>query len=140
MRANLVIVLCIAAIWFLIRNQDGGILPPKPDDAIPAPIDGPGNAVLIVYESEETRAMPSSQGAIFTSVPFRDFLNRHNVEFRIWDQHLDTQHDIPRFAKALRNPRDSLPWIYISNGETGHSGPLPDTVDETQELISKHVR
>ncbi len=41
-----------------------------------------------------------------------------------------------RDAYAVK--RDSLPWVIISNGSTGFSGPLPDSEAALTDLIKKY--
>lgn len=111
---------------------------PQPGDA---PIEGPGLRVLFVSESAEPMS-PAIQ-AIFYSPEISAWLNANCIkvdgqpEFRRVDP--DTQYTDPnhRFAKALKRPRATLPWLIISNGTSGYEGPFPQTVATTLELLKR---
>ena len=112
--------------------------PPGPPDGEP-PIEGPGLRVLFVAESSE--GMPREIEEAFYSKQVSDYLAANCVkvdgvpDFRRVDpdtQYTDANH---RFAKALARPRESLPWLIISNGVTGYEGPFPGGVTATMELL-----
>lgn len=114
--------------------------PPTPEPGV-APIEGPGLRVLFVSESAEQMS-PAIQD-IFYSPDITNWLNANCIkidgqpEFRRVDpdtQYTDANH---RFAKALKRPRATLPWLIISNGTTGYEGPFPATVAETLELLKR---
>tara|TARA_R110000868_G_C10712967_1_gene750125 strand:- start:418 stop:870 length:453 start_codon:yes stop_codon:yes gene_type:complete len=107
---------------------------PEPDDPDP-PIPTNGNRVLIVYESTELSTLPPSQAVLMTSGNVRDYLQRkcskgpdgRTPEFRIWDKDVDTTNAGQTWKDALAIQRNGLPWLIVSNGTTGFSGPLPDS-------------
>jgi hypothetical protein len=119
---------------------------PDPDDP-PAPIPGDSNRVLIIYESSELSKYSPEQSTIFAAAKIREYLNRtcskgpdgKTPEYRIWDKDVDTGNVSKVWQDAVKMPRASLPWIIVSNGTTGFSGPLPGTVDETITLLKKHL-
>lgn len=116
-------------------------VPPPP----PAPIPTAGFRVLIVLESSDLSKLPASQVSIITAKPIRDYLELRCVkgsdgtpERRIWDKDVSTANVSKIWQEAMALPRTSLPWIVISNGVAGFSGPLPPTVNETLELLKKY--
>lgn len=117
--------------------------PPTPDP--PAPISG--KRVLIVYESGEASKMPEKQQQILYGRAVRDYLNgKCDVEsdgktraWRIWDADVDASGESKTWQDALKRPRQSVPWVIISNGKTGFEGPLPATVEEFMALVKKHL-
>lgn len=117
--------------------------PPGPDDGDldEAPIDGDGLRVLFIYESSER--MAETIEASFFSQEVERYLNANcekvdgKADFRRLDPDAKFTDPNHRFAKALRRPRNSLPWLIISNGETGYEGEFPDTVQKTLDLIQR---
>lgn len=120
------------------------VVPPVPVD--PAPITESGNRCLIVYESGEIQRYPAEQVVIFTSTKLRQYLNQHCVkdksglsEYRIVDDDTEfTGGDDGVWPDAMKIERKALPWIVVSNGKSGFSGPLPSKVDEVIELCRKY--
>ena len=110
--------------------------PPIPD--VDPPIPGDSLSMLIVEEVNDRGDLSADQVGIFTSVPLREWLDSHDVEWRIWDQNVETKFEAEKWRQALAKPRDALPWIYVSNGKSGYSGPLPETVEATIELLEKY--
>ena len=97
-----------------------------------------GRHVLIVYETLDKPNYPSSQALILDSAEFKQFLNSTATDgWRIIDQNANTEFMPEVFQKWMERERDGLPWIVISNGQTGVEGELPATIDETKELIGK---
>lgn len=110
---------------------------PTPDpDVDDAPFPADGLTVLIVEETTERRNLSVGHRSVITSVAMREWFDEHDVVWRIYDK--DTEGASEPFETALHLPRDSLPWILISNGETGFSGPLPDGVMATIRLIEQY--
>lgn len=114
------------------------------DDASPpAPIPGEGFRALFIVETSEIAKLPKEQLTVLTSRAIRDYLNLKCVkvgstpEYRIWDQNVNTANESPAWQAAMNVKRDSLPWLIISTGKSGYSGPLPKTIDETLALLKK---
>ena len=115
--------------------------PPTPTSVITAPI----FRLLIVEETADRPGLPGSQQSIFASVPLRHYLNEHCAKladgspgWRICDK--DDLGGLPAELKsAAETPRDSLPWLYVTNGKTGLSCPLPKSVDEVLEKVKAYA-
>ena len=126
-------------IFAALRGGDSPSPGPSPvPDVEPAPFPSSDLAVLVVEETEQRHQLPPSQLNVLTSGILRDYVEESGGEIRVWDQNVDSQYAPEKWREALRKPRDGLPWIYIANGDKGHSGPLPETVEETKYLISKY--
>jgi len=41
------------------------------------------------------------------------------------------------FQKWLARPRDSLPWLMVSNGTSGTEGELPLTIADAKKVIGE---
>lgn len=133
-------LLCLA-----VHHGGGGPVPPAPNPPpTPAPIPAEGLRVLIVYETADVSAYPAAQAAILTAQPIRDYLNAKCVkvngtpEYRILDQNADMGNESLLWQAAMKLNRPSLPWIVISNGRVGHSGPLPKNVQDTLDMLKKY--
>ncbi len=117
--------------------------PPDPDPD-PTPIPEQGFRVLIVTETANMSELPSSQLAAIRSIDVLGYLNQKTVkvnghpEYRIWDQHTPIEKESAIWKQAMKLERKSLPWLIISNGSTGYSGPLPKTKDELLAKLKQY--
>ena len=107
------------------------------------PIHGPAFRLLIVEETSDRPRLPASQQAIFTSVSLRQYLKSHCVTeadgtpaFRMIDKDAELTGDWAATIHA-RPPR-SYPWLYVTNGKSGFSGPLPRSVEELLKLLKPY--
>lgn len=106
----------------------------------PAPIPQTGLRVLIVEETAERTAATS---AIIGSTAIRSYVaekcakgpDGKTPEFRIYDK--DVTGESAVWQEAMKLPRQSLPWLIVSNGKQGYEGPLPKTPAETLTLLKK---
>lgn len=112
------------------------IPPPVPD--VDPPIPTAEFRVLILEETADRSKLPLSQLSVITSAPLRTWLKENGVKWRVWDQNIDAANEDAAWQAALKLPHGPLPWIHVSNGTTGFSGPLPLTVEETKTLIGKY--
>jgi hypothetical protein len=94
--------------------------------------------LLIVEETADRAKLSSGQQGIFTSTILRKWLKDHcrplsdgSNGFRIID--IDDMEHLPSEFRSLQKPQ-SVPWLYVTNGKTGLSCPLPASADE---LIAK---
>lgn len=141
----------IATTWIVIGNPPpvppgpGPDPKPKPDpDPSPkdAPIAGDGLRVLIVHETSQP--LSQSQFATIYGQQFRDYLRAKcakgadgSAEARIWDKDVDTKDAPKHWQDAMKRPRQSIPWLIVSNGKTGFEGPLPQTLDEALAIVKR---
>jgi hypothetical protein len=122
--------------------------PPEPPPT-PAPVPDAGLRVLIVHETDSFGDLPAGQREIIGSnAPgsVRDYLNTHCVkvgdepERRILDK--DQPDGLARestiWQAVWKRPRESTPWIVVSNGKEGFEGPLPQTPAECLSLLKKY--
>lgn len=110
-----------------------------------APFEAPGLAVLIVEEVEERGKLTKEQLNALSSQELRDWLNANCIvsadgktrEWKVWDKDQDMTYATPMWKSAMAVPRQSVPWIVISNGKSGFSGPLPSTQAELLATLNK---
>lgn len=141
-----VLLLALALMGCTIER----IVPPVPvDPVIPSPVNpvvAPNLRVLIIEETAERHKVPSKQLVILTAKAIRDYAKEKcakgpggHPDFRVWDKDVDASKDgSPALRTMLAKPRQSLPWIVITNDKTEFSGPLPASVDETLALLKKY--
>ena len=106
-----------------------------------APITDLGNRCLIVYESADVAKMTAKQQVIITGSRLRKYLDITCVKdgWRIIDADTEfTGGDDVIWVEAMRLPRDGGPWLICSTGKKGFSGPLPDDIDTTIELLATY--
>ena len=108
---------------------------PDDDDPDP-PIPDTGLHILMIYESSEYNKLKPQQKEIVESATNRQYLNQvTNGNFRWLDQHTNYTDPENKWRKALERPRDSLPWMIISNGVTGFEGSMPNSMEELKGTI-----
>lgn len=105
--------------------------------SVAAPIRDPGFHLLIKEESSKRRDLPESQLSIFTSSEIDEFVKSQGGSMRILDQHADTTHELPVWQTAMKCEHKSLPWLLVSNGKAGYSGPLPANIAETKAIMER---
>lgn len=129
---------------------------PKPPDPspTPAPIPEAGFRVLVVLESADASKLPAAQLNALSAKATIDYLNTKTVkgpdgktgEWRIWDQNVDLSGERPLWQGAMtralsdfiKSKGAALPWLLISDGKTGYSGPLPASTTELLQLLKKY--
>jgi hypothetical protein len=121
-----------------------GPTPPAPPVPPAPPIPGEGLRVLVVYETAELSKLPPGQVNALYSSDVRAYLNAKCSQgtggarnWRVWDKDIDATNDEAWTREALKRPRQSLPWVVITNGTGGFEGPLPGSVDDTLALLKK---
>lgn len=132
-------LLLIVCSWSLMGGGGGGLIPGRKID---------GGYVLIVYEAEDVSKYPAGQSLILQSTEFREWLDGKtsedadgNENSRIWDKDTETTYVADVWKQALALPRETLPWLVISDGSKGvFQGPLPESIDATKKLIGDYLK
>ena len=117
---------------------------PEPTPPEPAPIPAKGLHVLVVYESMEGK--PSGEATQWYALNSQDvlsYLNEHaSGNWHVWDKDVPTK-DMPELwqnaLKRAKEKQNKLPWVIVSNGETGWEGPLPMTKQEIKDLLQRYT-
>lgn len=115
---------------------------PKPD----APFPAPGLAVLVVFESATLSELPKSQRIALEAAEVRKYLKgkchkdtgNPDGAFRFWDKDAEVDKESKMWQDAMAVKRDTLPWVVISTGKTGYSGPVPEDADKFLALLKKY--
>jgi hypothetical protein len=140
--------ICTVVIGGAPKPDDPKPVDPKPDDPKPsvAPIPLPGLRVMIVYDSAKLAELPKEQQAILFGAETRGLLNQKcvadesgNASWRIYPKVTDAGAADKVWQDALARPRQSVPWVVVSNGKTGFEGPLPTNSAQFAELIKKYA-
>lgn len=112
----------------------------------PSPIPDQGFRVLITYSNASKPSLSKDQLAIIDSSDLREWLDSHCIknaqsvpEWRIWASEIQVNPDQPIWQKLMGLERKSEPWIIISTGRSGYSGPLPANEAETIKLLEKYA-
>jgi hypothetical protein len=120
---------------------------PTPD---PAPIPTAGFRVLMIYESADLSTLPAKQLNVLYDKGIRDYLNSKCVKgddgktpaWRIWDKDVDASKDDKVWGEAMTKAKGvtgfKTPWLVVSNGKTGFSGPLPADTTSALTLLKKY--
>jgi hypothetical protein len=111
-----------------------------------APIPNAGFRFLVVYDSVNLAKLPAAQIDILTSPEIENYARAHcakgadgkTPERRFFPSDADVSKEPAVWQNALKLPRQSLPWIVISDGKTGFSGPLPANVPDTLNLLKRY--
>lgn len=132
-----------------VPPDPGPIPDPIPPSPQPVPLPGPIRTLIL---RETASAYPLHQDVLM-STELRNYLNEKSAkgidgktpEWRMWDDdYTDAQMELMQdhwrraYADAKAKANGSYPWLYISNGRDGYSGPLPDTEDATLILLKKY--
>lgn len=137
---NLIGVLCLLmALVLYVRDADIQRPRPRPipDVVVEPPMPGLNFGVLIVESRNERARLSRGQLETLQSAEFRRWLANNGAEHRIWDENTDISRESEPWQKGMRRPRDSLPWLIVSNERTGFTGPLPPTLEETIALLER---
>lgn len=130
--ATFILIAALIA-WSLLPASDSSrVTPPGP------PVPGEGKHLLIIEETAERGRLPQGQLSIVRSVDLRSWLSNRGWEFRCWDDDTDPQREAQWWQDAMQLERTSVPWLVLSNGESGVSEPLPEDVDAVKSLVEKY--
>lgn len=122
--------------------------PPGPNPPEPAPMPSDGFRVLFVYETNPTSPeaiLPKEQQAALFSPAVAAYLDAKcpkglngTPEWRRYDQHQDVSKDGKVWQEAMKLPRNVIPWVVISDGKQGYSGPLPENEAALLALLKRY--
>lgn len=131
------IVLAVAIAFATFGGSLGGCELPLPV-VTSAPFPADCLSVLIVEETDARKDLPQSQLDAIMSTEWRQYVYSVGGEYRTLDRHTDVSRDAEKWQAAMAVQRDGVPWVVISNGKDGYSGPLPATTAELTQLIRKY--
>lgn len=121
---------------------------PEPDPIVDPQPEFGNLQVLIIEETSQRPALPADQQTIIASPQIRAYAKEacskgadgKTPDFRIFDKDVQVTREPEwlktAFATALTDSK-VLPWIVLSNGTAGYSGPLPANEEETLALLKK---
>ena len=97
---------------------------------------------MIIFESGDATKLPPSQQNILYGKAVREYLSSKcateadgTKSYRIYDQNIDASGESKIWQDAMKRPRQSVPWLIVSNGKAGFEGPLSATVDDFMKII-----
>lgn len=115
--------------------------PSKPNPVPDDPVVTTSADMLMKYDANGKRSLPD-QGAMVDSSAFRDWLDKHHVNYRIVPSITTFNDDQPVFKKLDEQKRDSDNWLYFDNGRLRGklSKPLPANEADAEKLIGGYVK
>ena len=130
------ILLLLAAAWWAYT---GG--------ATPGNLPGTGiKSCLITYDASRNGELPYEQVTALSSERVADYLDEHCDKddqgiprWRKLDKDADMSYAAQEWKDAMALPREKEPWVILSNGKSGYSGPYPENTDKTLELLEKYL-
>lgn len=138
----------VNATFKIIGSVPPAPVPPPEPSPTTVPFETPGLTVIIFREAGEGGSLPVGQRNIFVSSKILKWCTENCVKiagqpaFRIWDDDYTPERfgnvdPILKSAyfKILPQAQNNLPWIVISDGKKGYSGPLPKDIDTTLTLL-----
>lgn len=145
---SLLLLVLVAGCWVPDRRQQPEPAPPTPvvePKVDPEPVIEPSPISVLIVEETADRGLPANRAwePVLGSIQIRQYLDSHCITkdgrptWRWLDQDADMSDADQFWQDAMKLPRTSLPWIAISNGKSGVSGPLPTSEDATLELLRK---
>lgn len=145
MKRNLQWLLCVVIVivgCIMPVAVDKDVIDNKPK---PTPEVLTGPISVLIVEQDDDRLKPGYEQYLnsMLSPTIRAYMDGHGnkingVDWLVLDADADPQYLFEFWQDAFRKPRDSLPWIYITNNKVGYSGPLPKTEEETLNLLRKY--
>lgn len=126
-----------ASVTFIVGDNPLPPVPPPPpipppDPKPPAPI--PADKLHVMLVCEFTNGSPLLTQAQINELwgqPMADWIRAKDVQMRKFDKDIDAKNLTGTWKAAWSawkgNVENPSPWLIISNGVTGYSGPLPAT-------------
>ena len=123
LRVSIGWILIGSALWTMYSGGGGF----QPVSTAPFPADR--LCVLIVEQTEDRDDYPRSQVDAITSTIWREYVESKGGDIRDLEPAATLINEAEWVPKALAVPRESLPWLVISDGKTGYTGPFPENLD-----------
>lgn len=117
---------------------------PVPDEKAPIPV--VGYRIMVVYETLDTGKLTKGQMAALLGEATRDWMLSKAAkvngqpEIRYFDPDQKMGGESQLWKDAFARPRQSLPWLLVSNGKTGYEGPLPKELPDILAILQKHAK
>lgn len=140
--AGLVLVGCLV-VGCIDRVPRPGPEPSPPVPVVEPIVKGPISVLIVEETDDRAKQEMWPYLGVMSSVKIREYLNSHcrKIDGKpawLWiDDDSDMSKANPYWQDAMNLPRSSLPWIAISNGTKGTSGPLPQTEDAVLALLKQ---
>lgn len=119
--------LIVAAILVFVAWRAGLLGDVVPGGSAPFATDK--LSVLIVEETSDRDDLPSAQVSAIESTVWREYVAGKGGEVRVLEPEAKLSNEEDWVSAALAVKRDSIPWLVVSNGKRGSSGPLPENLD-----------
>ena len=105
--------------------------------AAKSPIDTERLTVVVIEETESRQSLHTDMLSAITSVKWRDYVKSKDGQWRVLDKDADISKDASWVKDCMKIQRTSLPWLIVSDKDTGYSGPFPENIDKMMEIIKR---
>lgn len=122
------LLICLLGLAMLTRGGGIGVSAPFATDKL---------SVLIVEQTEDRDDLPPSQVSAIESTIWREYVISKGGEARVLEPEAKLSNEKPWVPLALAVKREKLPWLVISDGKRGFSGPLPETLEGLQTKLKE---
>ncbi len=138
---NAWLIAALVLAFFLHGGKVGPVAPP--------PIATEGFRVLVIEETSDRGKLPLGQlnqitatapGSVVAFCRDKCIKTATDSGFKILDKDDDPALLGEPWVSAWKNKGDSVPWLLVSNGKSGFSGPLPATAKETLEIFGRYAK
>lgn len=135
MRKSDILALFIAAIGVVILLQKGDL--PVIPDFDPAPIELEEFYTVVIEDRSQRNQLSKEMIAALTSQQVEDAATRGGGVYELVDSAQDVR-ELPEPVQAAIKRTTELPWLVVSNGDSGYEGPHPQTLEDTLATINKY--
>lgn len=136
-------------VWFVIKS---GTDPPTPGPTPPGPTPNPvdpdsvGLLRVLILTPNSTKVLTSPQQAAINSTLVSAYCKTHcakgndgkTLEYKQYEPDTDVSAESPEiqelYKTAVNESKGILPWLVITNGKTGYSGPYPASPTATENV------